>query len=297
MKQERRQRATRIANDQMMADVPDAEVVIVNPTHYAVALKWSREPGAAPACVAKGVDHVAQAIRDRALEAGVPVRQDPPTARALFATTEIGAGDRAGALPRRGGGDPVCREMRRKAGHKDDQLRPRRAHPSAARTARGRANATSRRRRRLREALARLAIAQAMANRSLSEAVRAAPRGPTCSGRAGSGRKSGAPDRAGARARPQGQRVGNCAAPLARPRRRPTGGCTRASAAGQGTRRARRITRDATQVFSRMRVGLPLSAGQRSWRATRRSDAATYRQAHARPPSGPHATRPACCHR
>lgn len=91
MKQERRQRATQIANDQMMAAVPDAEVVVVNPTHYAVALSWSRRPGSAPVCVAKGVDHVAQAIRDRALEAGVPVRQDPPTARALFATTEIGA--------------------------------------------------------------------------------------------------------------------------------------------------------------------------------------------------------------
>jgi len=90
MKQERRQRATRIARDQMMGDVPGADVVIVNPTHYAVALSWSRLPGAAPVCVAKGVGHVARAIRETAFEAGVPVRHDPPTARLLYATTEIG---------------------------------------------------------------------------------------------------------------------------------------------------------------------------------------------------------------
>ncbi len=90
MKQQRRQRGMEIASDQMMKDVPDADVVIVNPTHYAVALKWSRLPGAAPICVAKGVDHVAHAIRDLAFEHGVPVRNDPPTARALYATTSIG---------------------------------------------------------------------------------------------------------------------------------------------------------------------------------------------------------------
>ncbi len=89
-KQERRQRGTRIAMEQMMGDVPDADVVIVNPTHFAVALKWSRLPGSAPECVAKGQDHVALAIRERAFEAGVPVHHDPPTARALFATVEIG---------------------------------------------------------------------------------------------------------------------------------------------------------------------------------------------------------------
>ncbi|MFN3207686.1 MAG: flagellar biosynthesis protein FlhB [Roseovarius sp.] len=90
MKQERRHRATQIASQQMMADVPAADVVIVNPTHFAVALKWSRQPGTAPVCVAKGVDHVARAIRDVAMANGVPVRSDPPTARALHAMTEIG---------------------------------------------------------------------------------------------------------------------------------------------------------------------------------------------------------------
>lgn len=90
MKQERRQRAQKIATDQMMAEVPRADVVLVNPTHYAVALKWSRLPGSAPVCVAKGADHVALAIRQLALESGVPVRHDPPTARALYAATAIG---------------------------------------------------------------------------------------------------------------------------------------------------------------------------------------------------------------
>ncbi|MEP2642830.1 flagellar type III secretion system protein FlhB [Roseobacter sp.] len=90
MKQERRQRAQAIAGAQMMADVPKADVIIVNPTHYAVALKWERKPGQAPICVAKGVDEVAHRIRELAHENSIPIHSDPPTARALHATTEIG---------------------------------------------------------------------------------------------------------------------------------------------------------------------------------------------------------------
>ncbi|KUJ77962.1 flagellar biosynthesis protein FlhB [Ruegeria marisrubri] len=90
MKQQRRQRGQEVAMNRMMADVPAADVVIVNPTHYAVALKWSRAPGAAPVCVAKGVDEIAARIRETASSAGVPIRSDPPTARALHATVEIG---------------------------------------------------------------------------------------------------------------------------------------------------------------------------------------------------------------
>lgn len=90
MKQERRFRGQQIAMSQMMKDVPTADVVIVNPTHYAVALKWSKLPGAAPVCVAKGVDEIAAAIRRTAIEAGVPIHSDPPTARALHATVDIG---------------------------------------------------------------------------------------------------------------------------------------------------------------------------------------------------------------
>ena len=90
-KQARRQRGYDIATNRMLTDVPDADVVVVNPTHYAVALKWERLPGKAPVCVAKGVDEVAAAIRRRAMELGVPIHSDPPTARALHATVDIGA--------------------------------------------------------------------------------------------------------------------------------------------------------------------------------------------------------------
>lgn len=90
LKQERRQRAMAVSQNQMMADVPKADVVVVNPTHYAVALKWSQKRNEAPICVAKGVDEIAKAIREVAQEAGVPIHSDPPTARSLHATTEIG---------------------------------------------------------------------------------------------------------------------------------------------------------------------------------------------------------------
>lgn len=90
MKQERRQRAQTAASSQMMADVPGADVIIVNPTHYAVALKWDRKPGKAPVCVAKGVDEIAARIREIAIENNIPIHSDPPTARALHAATGIG---------------------------------------------------------------------------------------------------------------------------------------------------------------------------------------------------------------
>jgi len=90
VKQQRRQRAQEIATNQMMTEVPKADVVIVNPTHFAVALKWTRARGTAPVCIAKGVDEVAATIRRTAMESGVPIHSDPPTARALHATVEIG---------------------------------------------------------------------------------------------------------------------------------------------------------------------------------------------------------------
>ncbi|MEZ5892665.1 MAG: flagellar type III secretion system protein FlhB [Parvularculaceae bacterium] len=90
MKQTRRQRGQEIARNRMMKDVPTADVVIVNPTHYAVALKWDRKGGGAPVCVAKGVDEIAAAIRELAATSGVPIRSDPPTARAIYATVDIG---------------------------------------------------------------------------------------------------------------------------------------------------------------------------------------------------------------
>jgi flagellar biosynthetic protein FlhB len=65
-------------------------VVIVNPTHVAVALRWDRASPGAPICVAKGEGELARRIRARAEEAGVPIRRDPPTARALYATVALG---------------------------------------------------------------------------------------------------------------------------------------------------------------------------------------------------------------
>ncbi|WP_461307443.1 EscU/YscU/HrcU family type III secretion system export apparatus switch protein, partial [Albidovulum sp.] len=87
---QRRQRAEAIAMNRMLADVPTADVVIVNPTHYAVALRWERKSGRAPICVAKGTDSLALRIREAAMAAGVPIRSDPPTARALHAAVRIG---------------------------------------------------------------------------------------------------------------------------------------------------------------------------------------------------------------
>ena len=89
-KMKRRQKGVEIVMNQMLAEVPKADVVIVNPTHYAVALKWDRMTGGAPICVAKGVDEIAARIREAANENGVPIHRDPPTARALYATVEIG---------------------------------------------------------------------------------------------------------------------------------------------------------------------------------------------------------------
>ncbi|MDP4034470.1 MAG: flagellar type III secretion system protein FlhB [Pseudorhodobacter sp.] len=89
-KAQRRQRGYDIATNRMLLDVVKADVIVVNPTHYAVALKWDRAARRAPVCVAKGVDEIAARIRERAAEAGVPIHRDPPTARVLHVSVEIG---------------------------------------------------------------------------------------------------------------------------------------------------------------------------------------------------------------
>jgi len=77
------------ARKRMMAAVPTASVVIMNPTHYAVALKYESGKMAAPVCVAKGIDALALRIRAVAEEHDVPVVENPPLARALHAAVEI----------------------------------------------------------------------------------------------------------------------------------------------------------------------------------------------------------------
>ncbi len=73
----------------MMASVPEATVVVTNPTHYSVALRYDTEKDAAPVCVAKGVDAVALRIREKAKEHDVPIVENVPLARALYAGVEI----------------------------------------------------------------------------------------------------------------------------------------------------------------------------------------------------------------
>jgi flagellar biosynthetic protein FlhB len=73
----------------MMANVPKASVVITNPTHYAVALRYDMESMAAPVVVAKGMDYIAKRIRQIAETHEVPVVENPPLARALYAAVEV----------------------------------------------------------------------------------------------------------------------------------------------------------------------------------------------------------------
>jgi flagellar biosynthesis protein FlhB len=84
-----RARMREMANRRMLAAVPQADIVVMNPTHYAVALKYDDKTMAAPRVVAKGADLIALKIRDLAKEAKVPVLQAPPLARALYAHAEV----------------------------------------------------------------------------------------------------------------------------------------------------------------------------------------------------------------
>ena len=77
------------ARHRMMDAVPRADVVIVNPTHYAVALEYKMEKMDAPVVVAKGLDNLALRIREIAEEHDIPIVENPPLARALFASVEL----------------------------------------------------------------------------------------------------------------------------------------------------------------------------------------------------------------
>lgn len=77
------------ARQRMMASVPGATVVITNPTHYAVALKYDPDTMEAPVCVAKGIDNIALKIREIANENKVTIYENPPLARTLYSVIEI----------------------------------------------------------------------------------------------------------------------------------------------------------------------------------------------------------------
>ncbi|SEO78489.1 EscU/YscU/HrcU family type III secretion system export apparatus switch protein [Trujillonella endophytica] len=89
VKGQRRATALAMSRNRMMAEVAEADVLLVNPTHVAVALKYDPEKGA-PRVVAKGADLMAAKLRERAAEARVPMVQDIPLARALHASCEVG---------------------------------------------------------------------------------------------------------------------------------------------------------------------------------------------------------------
>jgi flagellar biosynthetic protein FlhB len=85
-----KRRQLEMSRSRMLAEVLTADVVVVNPTHYAAALRYDGST-AAPQLVAKGVDHLAAAIRERAKEARVPIVANPPLARTLYAEVELNA--------------------------------------------------------------------------------------------------------------------------------------------------------------------------------------------------------------
>lgn len=79
-----------LARRQMMKEISTATAVVVNPTHYAVALRYSIDSSAAPKLVAKGKNYLALRIRQRAIEHQIPIVENPPLARALYASVEVG---------------------------------------------------------------------------------------------------------------------------------------------------------------------------------------------------------------
>ena len=89
LKQSRRQAATKISKGQMLQNVKTATVVMVNPTHYAVALRWNPDDNLAPVCVAKGMDHLAAKIRELAVENNIPIFRDPPSTRSIYKLVDI----------------------------------------------------------------------------------------------------------------------------------------------------------------------------------------------------------------
>ncbi len=90
VKSAQKRRMMEASRRRMMQAVPQADVVITNPTHYAVAVKYDAEEAEAPIVVAKGADFVAQRIKELARESGVEIVENKPLARMLYANVEVG---------------------------------------------------------------------------------------------------------------------------------------------------------------------------------------------------------------
>lgn len=85
-----KQKQREMAMQRMMQDVPQADVIITNPTHYAIALKYDESKGDAPIVLAKGVDYVAKKIKEKANEHNIVTVENKPLARSLYSQAEIG---------------------------------------------------------------------------------------------------------------------------------------------------------------------------------------------------------------
>jgi flagellar biosynthetic protein FlhB len=90
IKGQQRQRMREASQRRMMQDVPKADVVITNPTHLAVALKYENHSGKAPVVVAKGEDYLAKKIREIAKDAHVEIVENKPLARMLYYNVDLG---------------------------------------------------------------------------------------------------------------------------------------------------------------------------------------------------------------
>jgi len=90
IKGRQRQRMREVSQRRMMQDVPKADVVITNPTHYAVAIQYDAEKAKAPVVLAKGEDYLAQKIKEVAKENHVEIVENKPLARMLYANVDIG---------------------------------------------------------------------------------------------------------------------------------------------------------------------------------------------------------------
>ena len=89
VKQKQRQKMAEVSRRRMMQAVPEADVVITNPTHFAVALKYEQNKGKAPVVVAKGEDYLAARIKEAARENNVEIVENKPLARMLYYNVEL----------------------------------------------------------------------------------------------------------------------------------------------------------------------------------------------------------------
>ena len=90
VKQQQRRRMREASNRRMMQKLPEADVVITNPTHYAVAIKYDADVADAPIVVAKGEDYLAKKIKEVARENDIEIVENKPLARALYASVDVG---------------------------------------------------------------------------------------------------------------------------------------------------------------------------------------------------------------